>query len=197
MTIMASQTKYLRLFTLLAVVALASCRHSTTTTNTSTPSPTIAEKTSIKLTSSTFNDGELIPRKYTYDGEDVSPPLHWSGVPASTKALVLVVDDPDAPGGTWVHWLVYDLPPELTSLPENIASAMEHAGSAKQGMNDFRKIGYGGPCPPSGMHRYYFKLYALDAKPSLNNPGTSKDEVLKQLAGHTIAQGELMGRYKR
>jgi Raf kinase inhibitor-like YbhB/YbcL family protein len=154
-----------------------------------------SEKMTIKVTSTAFNDGELIPKKYTCDGENVSPPLAWSGVPANAKSLALIVDDPDAPGKTWVHWVVYDLPTSVTSLSENAANA-EQLGGGKQGTNDFKKIGYGGPCPPSGAHRYYFKLYALNAETSLN-PGATKEQLLQAMAGHIIAQGQLLGRYKR
>lgn len=170
--------------------------------NAGTPMPEMStpagsENMALGLTSNTFAAGGMIPAKYTCDGENVSPPLSWSGVPANAKALALIADDPDAPGKTWVHWVAYDLPPTLTSLTENIASATDLGGGGKQGMNDFMKIGYGGPCPPSGTHRYYFKLYALDAKTSLANPGATRDELLKAMAGHIVAQGQLMGKYRR
>jgi Raf kinase inhibitor-like YbhB/YbcL family protein len=151
---------------------------------------------SIKITSTAFAAGGLIPKQYTCDGANVSPPLSWSGVPPNAKALVLICDDPDAPAKTWVHWVAYDLPVTLTSLPENTATTTELTGGGKQGANDFKKIGYGGPCPPSGTHRYYFKLYALDTDTSLT-PGATKDQLLKAMEGHIVAQGQLMGRYKR
>jgi Raf kinase inhibitor-like YbhB/YbcL family protein len=153
-------------------------------------------KMSIKITSTPFVDGGLIPKQYTCDGANVSPPLSWSGVPPNAKALVLICDDPDAPAKTWVHWVAYDLPVTLTSLPENTATTTELTGGGKQGANDFKKIGYGGPCPPSGTHRYYFKLYALDTDTSLT-PGATKDQLLKAMEGHIVAQGQLMGSYKR
>jgi Raf kinase inhibitor-like YbhB/YbcL family protein len=152
-------------------------------------------KMSIKITSTAFADGEMLPKQYTCDGANVSPPLSWLGVPVSAKTLALICDDPDAPGKTWVHWVAYDLPASLTSLPENIAAA-ELTGGGRQGTNDFKKIGYGGPCPPGGTHRYYFKLYALDGETSLQ-PGATKDQLLKTMEGHIVAQGQLMGRYKR
>jgi len=151
---------------------------------------------SIKVTSPAFNDGEKIPSKYTCDGANVSPPLAWAGVPANAKTLALICDDPDAPGKTWVHWVVYDLPVSKDSLAENVSKEEISAAGARLGMTDFKKIGYGGPCPPSGTHRYYFKLYALDSSTSLN-AGTTKDQLLKAMEGHILAQGQLMGNYKR
>jgi len=190
---------------LCAFVFLCSCQNTSRTNQNkarpeSTPSPQASaqdggEKMTIKVTSTAFNDGELIPKKYTCDGENVSPPLAWADVPANAKSIALIVDDPDAPGKTWVHWVVYDLPTSVTSLSENAAKA-EQLGGGKQGTNDFKKIGYGGPCPPSGAHRYYFKLYALNAETSLN-PGATKEQLLQAMAGHIIAQGQLIGRYKR
>jgi Raf kinase inhibitor-like YbhB/YbcL family protein len=144
----------------------------------------------IQLTSSAFQEGGAIPKKYTCDGQNISPQLDWSGLPAQAKSLVLVVDDPDAPGGTFVHWVLYGLPADLKSLPEG-------ASTGVQGVNDFRKNGYGGPCPPKGNpHRYYFKLYALDMDLSLK-PGASKADVEKAVRGHILAQGQLMGKYGR
>ncbi|MCX7722324.1 MAG: YbhB/YbcL family Raf kinase inhibitor-like protein, partial [Verrucomicrobiae bacterium] len=117
----------------------------------------------IQVTSPAFQDGKPIPSKYTCDGEDVSPPLNWTNVPPEAKSLVLISDDPDAPVGTWVHWVLYDLPPTTAGLSEGVPKSSELPNGAKQGINDFRRIGYGGPCPPPGKpHRYYFKLYALD-----------------------------------
>lgn len=150
----------------------------------------------IKLTSTAFPDGGMIPTKYTCDGANVSPPLEWSGAAQGTNSLALICDDPDAPGKTWVHWVVFDLPESRTSLPENVPPQETIAGGARQGMNDFKKIGYGGPCPPSGTHRYYFKLYALDTELNLASR-TTKDQLLQAMKDHILAQGELMGRYKR
>jgi Raf kinase inhibitor-like YbhB/YbcL family protein len=150
----------------------------------------------IKLTSTAFKDGGMIPTKYTCDGADVSPPLEWSGAPQTTKSLALICDDPDAPGKTWVHWVVFNLPASRTSLPENVPSQETIAGGGKQGMNDFNKIGYGGPCPPSGTHRYFFKIYALGAELNLDS-STTKDQLVQAMKDYILAQGELMGRYKR
>jgi Raf kinase inhibitor-like YbhB/YbcL family protein len=150
----------------------------------------------MKLTSTAFQDSGMIPKKYTCDGENVSPPLEWSGVPQTTKSLALICEDPDAPGKTWVHWVVFDLPASRTSLPENVPPQETIAGGGKQGMNDFKKIGYGGPCPPSGTHRYFFKIYAVDAELNLDGQ-TTKDQLLQAMKDHILGQGELMGRYKR
>lgn len=159
----------------------------------------IKEKESImgiQITSSVFKEGEPIPSKYTCDGEDISPPLKWSSLPEGTKSLALISDDPDAPVGTWVHWVIYNIPPTVTELEEGIPTDKELPSGAKQGMNDFKKIGYGGPCPPSGTHRYFFKLYALDSELNLEPRATKKD-VLKAMEGHILEMGQLMGTYSR
>ncbi len=144
----------------------------------------------LQLTSSAIQEGGTIPIKYTCDGQNVSPQLDWSGFPDQTKSLVLIVDDPDAPMGTFVHWVLYGLPADLKGLQEGATDGI-------QGVNDFRKNSYGGPCPPKGTtHRYFFKLYALDTDPSLK-PGASKSEVEKAMRGHILAQGQLMGKYGR
>ena len=150
----------------------------------------------MKLQSTAFKDGEMIPGKYTCDGANVSPPLRWNALPTGTKSLVLICDDPDAPGGTWVHWVYYDIPPETTGLPENVATLQRPQIGGAQGKNDFRKIGYGGPCPPGGTHRYYFKIYALDVMLALP-PGVTKAEVLKAMEGHILDKTALTGKYKR
>jgi Raf kinase inhibitor-like YbhB/YbcL family protein len=127
----------------------------------------------------------------------VSPALNWSDPPAGTQSFALIADDPDAPVGTWVHWVLYDLPADTRSLAENLPKQEQLSNAARQGRNDFRRIGYGGPCPPPGKpHRYFFKLYALDTKLSLK-AGAAKAEVERAVQGHILAQGELMGRYGR
>ena len=152
---------------------------------------------SIQLTSSAFADGSPIPSKYTCDGNDTSPPLKWSGVPQGTKSLALICDDPDAPAGIWVHWVMYNIPATVTELPEGVPTGDAVLGSARQGVNDFRRIGYGGPCPPRGNpHRYYFKLYALDTELALKPKATKKD-VVDAMQGHILAEGQLMGTYRR
>jgi len=153
-------------------------------------------KMEITVTSTAFQEGGMIPKKYTGDGNDVSPPLAWSAVLAGAKSLALISDDPDAPMGTWVHWVLYNLPPDTKELPERMPTDATLASGARNGKNDFRKLGYGGPLPPSGTHRYYFKLYALDTMLNLP-PGATKQQLLKAMEGHILGQGQLMGKYKR
>jgi len=155
-----------------------------------------APKMSIQVTSSAFADGGSIPSKYTCDGADVSPPLKWNSVPDTTKSIALIADDPDAPRGTWVHWVVYDLPASLRELPEKVPAEKILGNGGRQGMTDFKKIGYGGPCPPSGTHRYYFKIYALDRMLEIA-PGATKAQLLKAMEGHVLAEGQLMGKYTK
>jgi len=150
----------------------------------------------IKVTSRAFQEGGMIPRRYTCDGEDVSPPLAWTGVPEGTKTIALIGDDPDAPMGTWVHWVLFNLPANIKELAEAVPADKELLSGAKQGRNDFRRIGYGGPCPPGGTHRYFFRLYALDSGLDLA-AGASKADLLKAIQGHVLAEGQLMGKYKR
>lgn len=150
----------------------------------------------MKITSQAFAEGGMIPKNHTCDGANSSPPLAWDTAPEKTKTLALIVDDPDAPGGTWVHWVVFNLPAGARELPENVPAQESIAGGGRQGTNDFHKVGYGGPCPPGGAHRYYFKLYALDAELSLDSSAT-KDQLLKAMTGHVLAEGQLMGRYQR
>jgi Raf kinase inhibitor-like YbhB/YbcL family protein len=150
----------------------------------------------IKMTSAAFEPGGMIPNKYTCDGQDISPPLSWGDVPDGTESIALICDDPDAPMGTWVHWVLFDLPPETRGLPENIPAVENLENGGRHGTNDFRKLGYGGPCPPGGTHRYYFKVYALDKLMNLH-VGNTKSQLLKAMEGHILAEGDLMGRYKR
>jgi len=150
----------------------------------------------IQLTSPAFTQGGAIPAQYTCDGANISPPVAWSNLPPNTKAVALTVDDPDAPLKTWVHWVVYDLPPTTTQLGENLKAGDTLPAGGKQGTNDFRKLSYGGPCPPSGVHRYFFKLYALD-QPTALKPGANEDDLMQAMDGHILARGELMGTYKR
>ncbi len=145
----------------------------------------------VKISSSAFNHKELIPSKYTCDGMDVNPPLAIENVPSGAKSLALIVDDPDAPRGMWVHWIVWNIDPGTKEIKENSVPP-----GAKQGMSDFGKRDYGGPCPPSGTHRYFFKLYALDATLSLG-PDTTKTALEAAMKGHVIAQAEIIGLYKR
>ena len=149
----------------------------------------------MEITSTAFSEGEMIPQEYTCDGKDISPPLAWTGVPAGTKSLALIADDPDAPVGTWVHWVAFNIPPDVTELPEAIPTDALPTGGT-HGTNSWRRPGYGGPCPPGGTHRYFFKLYALDTELALK-AGASKKDVEKAMKVHILAEAQLMGRYKR
>jgi len=154
-------------------------------------------KASMQITSSAFGEGQPIPEKYTCDARNLSPPLQWTGAPESTKSMVLIADDPDAPVGTWVHWVVYDIPAAVSAFPEDLPKSQFIPQGAKQGLNDFKHLGYGGPCPPPGKpHRYFFKLYALDAVLSLQ-PGSKKQEVERAMQKHVLAEARLIGTYKR
>jgi len=150
----------------------------------------------MQLTSTAFSEGGTIPSQYTCDGEDLSPPLAWAGAPAGTQAFALICDDPDAPAGTWVHWVLFNLPGAAASLPQGVPPDKTLAGGGVHGTNSWRRIGYGGPCPPSGTHRYFFKLYALDTMLNLGNNATAKD-VQAAIKGHVLAEAQLMGRYAR
>jgi Raf kinase inhibitor-like YbhB/YbcL family protein len=149
-----------------------------------------------ELTSTAFTPGEPIPPKYTCDGQDISPPLQWSDPPQGTQNLALICDDPDAPVGTWVHWVLYNLPAKARSLPEAVPAEAELPDGSRHGKNGWGRLDYGGPCPPSGTHRYFFKLYALDTVLDLK-AGADKKQVLKAVEGHILAQAELMGVYSR
>lgn len=151
---------------------------------------------SIELSSPAFAHGDAIPATYSCDGEDISPPLQWQNVPEGTESLALIMDDPDAPRGMWVHWVLYDIPPETSELPENVTPADSLPGGGSQGNSSWNRVGYGGPCPPRGSHRYFFKLYALDTSLNLD-PGATKEQLLAAMEGHILAQGELVGTYAR
>lgn len=159
------------------------------------PPPQSAKQ--MQVTSAAFKNNESIPEQYTCEGKNISPPLAWTGAPAGTRSFVLIVDDPDAPHGVWTHWVVFDLPADTTALAEDTPKSQSITGDAKQGTNDFKQVGYGGPCPPPGKpHRYFFKLYALDTTLDLK-PGSSKNQVEAALAQHVLAQGQLIGIYQR
>jgi Raf kinase inhibitor-like YbhB/YbcL family protein len=153
-------------------------------------------KMAIEVTSSAFEDGDAIPARYTCDGLDVSPSLSWGSATDRTRSLALIADDPDAPAGTFVHWVIYDLPPDTRGLPEDVPNEQTLPSGAAQGMNGAGSVGYMGPCPPGGTHRYFFKLYALDTELGLGG-GATKDEVLDAMEGHILAEGQLMGTYRR
>jgi Raf kinase inhibitor-like YbhB/YbcL family protein len=187
-----------RLTVVLVSLALIGCANrtppATQPSGNNSPKP---DKAEIKLTSAAFKDGEPIPRAYTCDGVNISPPLEWSGVPKSAKTIAIVCDDPDAPGGTWVHWVLYNLPADNIGLVENLPATETLKAGGFQGKNDFGKIGYGGPCPPSGTtHRYFFRIYALDSELPLK-AGATKAELMKAMEGHVVMQGQLMGTYRR
>lgn len=150
-----------------------------------------------QITSPAFQPGAYIPKKHSGESQDVSPALQWTEPPTGAKSFALICDDPDAPVGTWVHWVTWNIRPDARGLPEAVPAQKELPDGMRQGTNDFRKIGYGGPMPPRGSdHRYYFKLYALDTMIGLA-PGATKKDLEKAMQGHIIAEAQLMGRYKR
>ncbi len=149
------------------------------------------------ISSTDFQNGADIPKPFTCDGDDISPELSWTNPPEKTRTFVLIADDPDAPVGIFTHWVLFNVPAEIRSLPQNISKTPELPDGSRQGKNGFGKIGYGGPCPPPGKpHRYFFKLYALDTKLDLN-AGASKQDVERAIQGHVLAHAELMGKYHR
>lgn len=150
----------------------------------------------MKLESTAFIANGMIPFLYTCDGQDMSPPLSWDAPPTGTQSLALIVDDPDAPGRIFVHWVLYDIPPETRQLPQAVAATATLPNGGTQGQNDFGNLGYGGPCPPSGLHRYFFKLYALDRELGLQS-GATKAQLEAAMSGHILAGAELIGRYSR
>lgn len=150
----------------------------------------------MQLTSEAFEHNRPIPRKYSCDGSDISPPLSWSDAPGATETFALICDDPDAPGGTFVHWLYYNIPAKAESLSEGVPNDPQPNPGGMQGKNSFGKVGYGGPCPPGGTHRYFFTLYALDIKLDVS-PGLDKRELLKTIDGHVLGEAQLMGTYER
>lgn len=151
----------------------------------------------LTISSGSFRHNQPIPAKHTCEGADVSPPLKWEGAPAGTKSFALIVDDPDAPGGPWVHWVIYGIAATTGELPEGVAKT-DTVGAMKQGVNDFGRVGYGGPCPPRGhgVHHYHFRLYALDAELKLA-PRLSRPQLEAAMKGHVVAQTELVGTYQR
>jgi len=152
---------------------------------------------SFALKTTAFAAGGGIPKKHTCDGADVSPALSWNDAPAGTQSFALIADDPDAPVGTWTHWIIWNIPAKATALAEGVPKEGESVDGARQGKNDFKRVGYGGPCPPPGKpHRYFFKLYALGAKLDLKAEA-SKSELERAMKGHVLSQTELMGTYGR
>ncbi len=163
-----------------------------------TPAPAEPERVvkDMELTSNAFANGESVPARHSCDGEDISPSLEWSQPPQNTQSFTLICDDPDAPRGTWVHWVVFNLPSETRVLPEGVTSESGLPAGSLHGKNNWGDTEYGGPCPPGGTHRYYFKLYALDTTLDLKT-GAGKSDVLHAMDGHVLAQAELMGTYER
>jgi Raf kinase inhibitor-like YbhB/YbcL family protein len=156
--------------------------------------PVFAEQ--LKVTSSAFKEGEAIPVTYTYDGKDISPPLQLASVPAGTKSLALISDDPDAPGGTWVHWVLFNLPADITTIEANIPAKADLSNGAKHGRNSWGNAAYGGPCPPDGTHRYFFKVYAPDTMLPVKKRAPMH-KLERAMKGHVLAKGQLMGTYSR
>jgi Raf kinase inhibitor-like YbhB/YbcL family protein len=187
-----------RMFLLpLLFILLVGCTGSPQPASPAAPATAISQGgVTMKLSSPAFVEGALIPAQYTCSGDDFSPPLTWRDIPAGAQSLALIADDPDAPIGTWVHWVAFDLPVTSNGLPEGIKDAKQLPGGGTPGTNSWRRIGYGGPCPPSGTHRYYFKLYALDTTLSLDNKATARD-LQAAMKGHILAEAQVMGRFKR
>ncbi len=169
-----------------------------------TSTPTAIEKNTkevttmqnISISAEAFQTGGAIPEEYTCDGSDVSPALSWRGIPSNAKSIALIMDDPDAPMGTFVHWVLFNIPPGMTKLPRGVPKNRTLNDGSSQGITDFGRTGYGGPCPPGGTHRYYFRIYALDTMLDLQ-PGSSRKQLENAMKGHILATGELMGNYKR
>ena len=160
------------------------------------PSAISRASNELALRSSAFKEAEAIPAKYTCEGKNVSPPLRWANVPAAAQSLVLLLEDPDAPAGTFTHWLLYNLPPAIDMLPEALPSILKLANGERHAKNDFGITGYGGPCPPQGAHRYFFRIFALDIQLPLE-AGAPYQEVRRAMESHILARGELMGRYEK
>ncbi len=151
-----------------------------------------AKPAKLDVRSPAFQEGAMIPKLYTCDGKNVSPPLTWGSAPERAQSIALICDDPDAPRGTFVHWVLFNLPPESKGLQENVPVGKALAGGAKQGAGTSKKTGYMGPCPPSGVHRYYFKVFVLDSRLNLDS-GITKEQLLKAMDGRILAEGQLMG----
>lgn len=195
LSLLSGKTSSVCLIVLLSLMAL-NCNQNIKVEEASKEVAEKPEVKSIQISSPAFANGATIPKKYTCEGEDVSPPLNWGPAPEGTKSFALISEDPDAPSGTWVHWVIYDIPAEVNEFSENIAKSEVVSNGVKQGLNDFEKIGYGGPCPPAGKaHRYFFKIYALDSYINLKS-GARKEELIKAIQNHVLAEGQLIGTYQ-
>ena len=195
-------------FSLVLILMIASCTPSSTTPA-FTPTAAQIEATATQLvttsteetampftlSSSAFTQGQPIPAAYSCKGRDISPALAWTEPPANTQSFALIMDDPDAPAGTWVHWVIYNIPASTRGLPEGVPTDAQLSDGSLQGTTSARSTGYHGPCPPSGTHRYFFKLYALDT--SLSIASANKEKLLKAMDGHILAQTELMGTFSK
>lgn len=181
------------LFTVLIAAVVMSISAGCARTPSSAP---VVPAASLSLTSPAFAQGQPIPARFTCDGEDISPALNWGEPPAGTRSFALIMDDPDAPAGTWTHWVLFNIPADMRSLDEAVPALETLTSGARHGKNSWGRLGYGGPCPPAGTHRYFFRLYALDI--FLDLPaGAAKKDVQSAMQGHILAQGELMGTYAR
>ncbi|HSK88003.1 MAG TPA: YbhB/YbcL family Raf kinase inhibitor-like protein [Anaerolineales bacterium] len=192
-------------YPILISILMASCTSPATSTPTTIPEPSAISEVSeteatmsLELTSDAFTNGQSIPAKYACTGKDISPALAWNEPPAGTQSFALIMDDPDAPGGTWVHWVLFNIPAGTRDLPEDLPITGKNVdpNAIYVGNNSWGNAGYGGPCPPSGTHRYYFKLYALDRTFDLL-PGATREQVLEQMEGYILAQAELMGTFSK
>ncbi len=181
---------------LIALAAFSSFLHLPTGNPDPFPSLNDEQQQSIELTSPSFQQGKMIPSQFTCDGKNITPTLKWDNIPDKAASLAIIADDPDAPGSTFVHWVIFNIPVDADGLSKNIPDRSELKNGAIQGINGRKETGYTGPCPPSGKHRYFFKLYALDTELDLGDNAT-KNELLEAMEGHIIAKDELMGKYKR
>lgn len=183
------------IYLLLTVILLPACAPSAATQAVDDPLA-LAQASTIELTSAAFEYGQPIPERFSCNGEDISPALAWGEPPAGTQSFALIMDDPDAPGGTWDHWILFNIPASARSLPESMAANAALVGGGAGGANSWGTTGYGGPCPPSGTHRYFFRLYVLDEMLGIE-AGANRGELEKAMAGHILATGELMGTFTR
>ncbi len=187
---------FTRFLLILSTLAITSCSNSQNGTLSATNPESLNAPAPFRIFSTAFKQGDTIPSVYTCDSSNISPQLHWSNPPKNTVSYALIVDDPDAPMGIWVHWVLYNIPANDTVLQTNMHKDTLLANGTKEGITSFGTAGYGGPCPPDGMHHYYFKIYALDAM--LPYPaGLNKKQLLAVMKGHVLAEAELMGKYKK
>ncbi len=196
LTLLVEEAFYSRMLICFGLTGLLVSCNTASYRTTSTKQQTKPVSKTMKLESTAFTANGMIPFLHSCDGQDLSPPLSWDSPPAGTQSLALIVDDPDAPDDIFVHWVLYDLLPEIYELPQGAGNQATLSGGGTQGKNDFGKLGYGGPCPPSGLHRYFFKLYALDRELGLK-PGATKAQLEAAMSGHILAAAELIGRYAR